>query len=59
MKETLENKKSTPYGREWCLTLNPEASDIGRVERDLTFLENSIDTDTTLYLWNAAPDDVW
>merc|ERR1712029_1303087 len=47
LKETLENKKPKRYGREWCLTLNPEATDISRVERDLTFLENSINIRST------------
>merc|ERR1712029_1187307 len=47
LKETLENKKPKPYGREWRLTLNPEATDISRVERHLTFLENSINIRST------------
>jgi len=59
LEEELEQAAYLPTGREFCLTLTSNDNVNGRIRRDLTFLENSIDTDTTLYLWNTAPDDVW
>jgi len=46
-------------GRVYCLTLTSGDNINGRVGRDTTFLENSIFSDTTLYLWNASPEDAW
>jgi len=57
--EKVRNKCSPATGRDYCLTLTSGNMFTGRVERDTTFLENSISRDTTLYLWNASPEDAW